>query len=282
MPQTASKKEVNIPTTNTANATVSSFYFYNPTTVQQGKLEFKNKWGDRPLVENWRLSSEIDSFTKSKTPNEKDATNDSKSNEKNTNNSFRYDPEFYIAQLPTKPEEIATLKKDKNFANYQLGIIYKEKFKEYKRAATKLENVLESNPEERLVLPTMYNLYKVYQVINAYKGKEMKSKIISQYPDSRYAQVIQSNAVDELTGTPEDNYEAIYRDYEKGDFRNVLTKTDLAISQYTGDEIVSKLELLKARAYGQTLRIWVEYKKALNFVALNYPNSAEGKQAKNF
>lgn len=280
--QNASSKEMarNMNENNAATMTVGSFYFYNPATVQQGKAEFKRKWGDRPYVENWRLNSEIDKANKPKDDKTKD---DKTANQKDgfDINAMRYDPQFYIGQLPTKPEEIATLKKDKNFANYQLGIIYKEKFKEYKRAANKLENVLENNPEERLVLPSMYNLYKVYQQINPAKAEEMKNKIISQYPDSRYAQVIQTNDAGELTGTPEDNYEKLFRDFEKGNYRDVLTKTETAISQYAGDEIVPKFELLKAHLTGK-LNGLTEYKKALNFVALNYPNSQEGKQTEDF
>ena len=47
---------------------------------------------------------------------------------------------------------------------------------------------------------------------------------------------------------------------------------------YNGNDIVPKLELLKATAIGR--RDGFEaYKKALNFVALNYPNSEEGKKA---
>ncbi len=35
----------------------SVFYFYNPTTVAFGKVEFKKTWGERSLGGNWRLSA---------------------------------------------------------------------------------------------------------------------------------------------------------------------------------------------------------------------------------
>lgn len=279
--QNATSKEMAQKTATaggTSFNTSATFYFYNPATIQQGKAEFKRKWGDRPYVDNWRLNSEIKGSGKSKDGGDDKTT---KPKDGFDVNAMRYDPEFYIGQLPTKSEEIATLEKDKNFANYQLGIIYKEKFKEYTRAATKLEKVLDNKPEERLVLPSMYNLYKIYQQINPTKAEEMKNKIISQYPDSRYAQVIQSNEADELVGTPEDNYEKLFRDFEKGNYRDVLAKTEVAITQYAGDEMVPKFELLKAHLIGK-LNGLTEYKKALNFVALNYPNVQEGKQTEDF
>jgi len=50
------------------------------------------------------------------------------------------------------------------------------------------------------------------------------------------------------------------------------------INQFSGDEIVSKFELLKANTIGK-LRGLEAYKNALQYVADNYPNSEEGKNA---
>src|SRR5690606_21400827 len=162
---------------------------------------------------------------------------------------------------------------------YQLGVIYKEKFKEYQRAADKLEKLLESQPEERLVLPSMYHLYKIYEIIDQDKAVAMKGRIIGQYPDSRYAQILSNSNSESLASlSPEVAYNNLFKRYQEGDYRNALAEVELAVDQYTGDETVSKFELLKARIIGK-LRGIDEYKKALNFVALNYPNSAEGKEA---
>ena len=46
----------------------------------------------------------------------------------------------------------------------------------------------------------------------------------------------------------------------------------------TGDPLVPKLELLKANAIGR-LQGFQDFREALNYVALNYPNTAEGQQA---
>src|SRR5690606_8956782 len=68
------------------------------------------------------------------------------------------------------------------------------------------------------------------------------------------------------------------KEYEKGDYRNVLEQLDIAVDQYTGEEIASKFELLKAHTTGK-LKGLQDYKAALNYVALSYPNQDEGKQA---
>src|SRR5690606_18573137 len=36
---------------------IANWYFANPTLMQQGLNEFKRKWGNRTLQDNWRRSS---------------------------------------------------------------------------------------------------------------------------------------------------------------------------------------------------------------------------------
>jgi tetratricopeptide (TPR) repeat protein len=254
------------------------FYFYNPTTVAYGKTKFRKSWGQRNEKGNWRISAgKSDSATK----DDKDGGDnaDTASAAKEAGIDPRYTTDFYLKTLPVTQTAIDSLAKDRNFAYYQLGVIYKEKFKEYKLAAGKLEQLLKNNPEERLVLPSLYNLYKIYQIIDMDKALAMKDRIVSQYPDSRYAQILGSANLENIAKlSPEIAYDNLYKRYEAGDYKNVLADTETAIDQFTGDEMAPKFELLKAHTIGK-LRGLGEYRKALNFVALNYPNSTEGKDA---
>lgn len=260
----------------------TTFYFYNPATVAYGKNEFRKIWGERPYKDNWRMLSGKSTTGPNREGSDEIASDDPEKSGKGGNEEKinpKYTVEYYISQLPTQQKEIDSIFKERNFAYYQLGVIYKEKFREYKLATNKLEELLASNPEERLILPSMYHLYKVYEITGNPKAAEMRAKIISQYPDSRYAQIlsnVDSEAIAALS--PEAAYNELFKRYENRDYHFVLAEVETAIDQYTGDEIVSKFELLKANVIGK-LRGLDEYKKALNFVALNYPNSEEGKQA---
>jgi tetratricopeptide (TPR) repeat protein len=254
------------------------FYFYNPSTVAFGKIEFKKKWGNRPLNGNWRLPANRTDAGFDDSVTDTNAEQDDKVAEVIIEE--KYTPIFYINQLPTAKEEIDIIAKERNFAYYQLGIIYKEKFKEYELASKKLEQLLLNNPEEKLVLPTMYNLYKIYQITDSAKAADMKNRISSQYPNSRYAQIINNvnpNSVSSIE-TPEDVYDKWYKLYQEEQFIEVLAKIDDLIIQFIGDEIVPKFDLLKANTIGK-LRGLAAYKNAMQFVADNYPISEEGKKA---
>lgn len=259
------------------NNIASNFYFYNANSVSYGKLEFKRLWGNRPLAENWRLntSKEIISDTNLNA----DLYNE---NDKKKEENVNYTTEFYIKSLPNNQKTLDSLAKERNFAYYQLGTIYKEKFKEYQLAATKLEKLLNQNPEERLILPAMYTLYKIYEIIDSGKAIVMKQDIISKYPDSRYAQILKNtNGQYTLLSKPEEAYSKLFKDYQNGLFRELLSNLETAIDQFTGEELLVKFELLKANCIGK-LKGLVEFKKALNFVALTYPNSFEGKETEVF
>ena len=258
----------------------SGFYFYNQVTVAYGKKEFANKWGKRALKDNWRWSSASNSDTNTDLDTkDEDVASEKETKDKASTENPKYTTEFYLDQLPSDQKVLDSLAKDRNFAYYQLGIIYKEKFKENELAASRLEQLLKNNPEERLVLPAKYNLYKIYQIINPAKAEQLKQQIIAEYPNSRYAEIIKNPSI-EITdeANPELVYNTLYKKLENNQLREVYTEVDELINRFTGEESVAKFELLKAKVVGR-LQGLDEYKKGLNYVALTYPNIEEGKQA---
>ena len=259
--------------------TKSGFYFYNTTTVAYGKKEFANKWGKRTLKDNWRWSMDTNTDVVIEEEQEKDQIVEKKSEGEEKSEEPKYTVAYYLKQLPTEAKFIDSLATARNFAYYQLGLIYKEKFKENELAAARFEQLLKNNPEERLVLPAKYNLYKIYQIIAPAKAEQMKAQILNEYPTSRYAEIIRNPSV-EVTdeSNPEMVYNALYKKVERGELREVFSEIDAVIQRFTGEEVAAKFELLKAKLIAR-LEGLESYKKSLNFVALTYPNLEEGKQA---
>jgi tetratricopeptide (TPR) repeat protein len=275
----ADNAEAVLPTTlpNIASgqpqATARTFYFYNEARVQQGRQEFLNQWGDRPLADNWRWA-EVSFETEDAVAEEAGLS------QQVLDNDLRLDPYTYIVQIPTDLAVLDTITRDRDFAYYQLGIIYKENFREYKMAQDRLEAVLKMSTDERLILPSMYNLYQIYQTTNQnFKAGEMKQQILEDYPDSRYAAyILNPESILEDENSPEAIYTQLYREFEAQNFNKVIAETNRYLSEFAGDAIVPKLELLKAQASGRLLGLEA-YKSALNHVALTYPQTQEGKKA---
>ena len=256
-------------TTNNSNV---SFYFYDNNQVQKGVLSFKQKWGNIELADNWKYGGKRASVNKDDEDEEKD---------KNPfENDPKYQAETYLADIPEDQNIIDTLWIDRNFAYYQLGVIYKEKFKEYKLAEYRFENLLESNPEDRLILPSLYNLYLIADERNDETGKtKWKNKIINEYPDSEYAALLLNpQQFKDSENNPQNIYKRLYKSYENQQYDLVIQQADEYAKQLVGRPIVPKFELLKAYAIAKIDGLEA-YKEALNYVALTYPQSDEGKFA---
>ncbi|MFK2819121.1 hypothetical protein U0L90_03265 [Flavobacteriaceae sp. LMIT009] len=257
---------------NPRTNSTSTFYFYNPVTVAYGKNEFMQNWGDRQLKDNWRWSSNSGAVSNDLT----EAIELAEGEE-----SELFDPQFYISKIPTEQKVIDSLSKDRNFAYYQLGLIYKEKFSEYHLAKDKLQALLKSNPEERLILPSKYNLFKIYELLGLNDEANIaKNDIISNYPDSRYAVILLNPeaALEEDENSMENLYESLYKKFEEQEYEEVISMSDEYISRFEGEYFVPKFEFLKTVSKAR-LNGFDSYKEGLNYIALNYPNSQEGKRA---
>ncbi|VXB51634.1 type IX secretion system periplasmic lipoprotein PorW/SprE [Maribacter litoralis] len=253
------------------------FYFYNITSLGYGQNDFKNRWGNRELTDDWRWSDKSlvnsENIALQNAPGTNDSLNVVSEDEK-------FSLDYYMDRLPTDVTIIDSLKTERNFANYQLGLIYKEKFNENLLAAEKLENVLASNAEERLILPSKYNLYKIYEEVGSPLKETMKADIIANHADSRYAEILLNPqaVLANSSDSPEKRYESLFKQYQEQHYLQVITGAEENINRFTGDPIVPKFEMLKANAIGR-LQGFELFKEALNYVALTYPNNPEGKKA---
>ncbi len=250
------------------------WYFYNLQTVGFGEQEFKRIWGNRPLEDNWRLSDKTQLSLRGN-----NAT--VAQNNVQLDNTKKHELSYYLDKIPVDNFEIETIKNERDNAYYKLGLIYKEQFKELNLAANKLEKLIRFDPSQNIVLPAKYHLYKIYAAQNSDKAISLKNDIITKYANSKYAKIIlnPSEVINEASAnSPESEYAAVFYEYKDEKFENVIEKSTLAISKFEGHAIVPKFELLKAYAIGKKEGL-VAFKQALNFVAMNYPNTEEGKKA---
>lgn len=282
-PDFASTRPTPLPPSSKSidNQSSTVFYFYNSTMVSYGKIAFKKNWGTRAANGYWRMSALSADLKKSEI-NGEETTNDANAIDqlKKEEINEAYTTKFYLDKVIEKKEVQDSLKKERNNAYYQLGLNYKEKFKEYQLAATKFESLLQQQPEQKLVLPSLYNLYKIYEIINPSKAIVLKNRIMTEFPDSRYAQIInKANSTGMTDDSPEAIYDSVFALNKEEKYEAILEKTNDLINQFSGNEIVSKFELLRAVTIGK-LQGLTAYKAALQLVADTYPNTEEGKNAK--
>jgi tetratricopeptide (TPR) repeat protein len=260
--------------TGSLSGSAGKWYFYNSQSLSFGKTEFKKIWGSRKLEDDWRWSEKASSGGNT----EKDSKVVNKVN-------LRYDLDTYLSTIPVKIEIIDSLKIDRNQALYELGLIYKEQFKNQNLAKERLERLATLQPKEELILPINWHLYQIYnnlgEVINTDKHKNV---ILTKYPDTKFAQVILNpNEKGEEKEVAIDEVEKVYKEmyylYKSNEYEEVIAKINEFVVTIQNSELLPKFELLKAYAIGK-FRDAEAYKIALDFVAVSYGNTEEGKKAK--
>ena len=248
------------------------WYFYNSQSLGFGKNEFKKIWGNRQLEDDWRWSSKISINSK-----EKDTL-------KINQISLRYDLASYLKTIPTDKNKIDTLILNRNQALYELGLIYKEQFKNTKLAIERLERVASLDPKKELILPINWHLYQVYKDVGDQKKSDKHQNIIlTKYTNTIFAKTIRNPnkkieeeiSVDEI----ENVYKEIYYLYKDNKYQETVAKVVDILPSIENSKLIAKFELLRAYAIGKYTDKKT-YKFALEAIVIKYGNTAEGKQAK--
>jgi tetratricopeptide (TPR) repeat protein len=250
------------------------WYFYNGQSLSFGKVEFQKKWENRVLEDDWRWASKRVMSTTKGTDSIKEAVA--------ANN--RYDVSSYIATVPKDQKSIDSLKTDRNQGLYELGLIYKQQFINLPLSIEKLERLLTLQPKENRLLPIYYNLYQIYtDTKEKTKATFFKNKILTAYADSKFAQIIQfpnkKLTTEKTLNETEKKYKEIYYLYKENKLEEVVQKIDEISPKIQNSILIPKFELLKAYAVGKYMQKEA-YRKAMEFVALSYGNTEEGKKAK--
>lgn len=250
----------------------SSFYFYNPVRIANGMQEFLQIWGSRELQDNWRLNPG------NVTPGMPDELDDVTS--LIISNNPLFDPQMYLEKIPEDPVLIDSLITQRNDAYFRLGLIYKEKFGENSLAEEKLKPLLDFTSEERIIIPAIYHLYQIKIAEgNPSEAENYKRMLLNNYPDSRYAENILNPGMDiEQKDVAEENYEELYKIFEKGDYVKTLELSRQYSAQIGNEEVLPKIALLEAMALGR-LEGLEAYKSALQAVIINYPRTPSGIRA---
>ncbi|CAM1369826.1 Protein involved in gliding motility SprE [Tenacibaculum sediminilitoris] len=254
-------------------ANKGKWYFYNSQALGFGRAEFQKAWGTRPLEDNWRLSDKSISASK-------DVVLDNEGNKVNE----RYELSTYLDAIPEDKKVITNLVSERNDALYQLGLIYKEQFTNSALAIKNLERLTEVSTDDKLELPLSYHLYQIYKKEGEVaKANKYKNTILQKYPETSFAQIILNPETKLVEEKKEDEvlnkYKEIYYLYKANKFEDAVNEIDNFSLTLKNSNLIPKFALLKALAIGK-YQDKETYKKALEFVAVSYATTEEGKKAK--
>ncbi len=174
------------PLAQNDNPDAANWYFGNPSLMQQGNADFKRKWGNRPLADNWRRSAAI-------------AQNASGSNEKDS--TAEAGPELDENGLPTEESLLAAIPNDDEAkekagkkiqkAFIDLADAYIRELEDFPLATRTLDTLDKRYPGHTYKEEDTYLRYLI--ALRQGKVEEAlaySSQILQKYPDSKYASLV--------------------------------------------------------------------------------------------
>ena len=275
-------KSVTIPTANGE----SSFYFYNPQAVAQGKTQFQRKWGRRPLEDDWRRRKKtLSTFDEASQGNEEgnaasgEGTTAAAADTVLQDAPVSDDPktrEYYLQQLPMTPEDIEASNVIIEDGLYNMAMIYKDKLEDLPLSIRAFEDLEKRFPENSHRLESYYQIYLMaLRLKDAALAAEYKNKLMEKFPGTDYAVAVADPNYEyniRMMDVVQDSiYEQTYERYLAGDTSAVRKSYRSVSEKYPLAKLLPKFMFLDALTYVQAGDA-EGFKKALKTLLDKYPS----------
>jgi TolA-binding protein len=273
-------------TQNFANTNVNvggnnKWYFYNPNLVTQGATEFFRKFGNRKLEDNWIMSNKQQiSFEEMNATTSENDTVPEYDEEGNVIVKRETDPKkpaFYTQDLPLTQAAIDTSNLKIVNAMYSAALIYYDLLKDEKRSVEMFDQLIKRFPNSDLIAPACYLVYINYKKTNNPKGDDYKNLILTRFPESDYAKLIQDpdyyKKIEEKINELERKYSTAYDAYTKKLWQRTIQLANEAIPICDHNKVLqSKFDYIRAISIGQ-VQGQDSLKTALAKIVIRYPNT---------
>ncbi|BDD00229.1 hypothetical protein [Persicobacter psychrovividus] len=269
------------------------WYFYDPSAIARGKSVFISNWGQRPLVDHWRLASKMQKSDAEQEEPEEDETLTlgEATGEGNQPKEDENSPSDAEAQLDSRSNRYTAMYNQIPFAEtakqaalaqveeglFELGKIYHFELYEEQNAIDRFEEHLErfENSEQRPEI--LYTLYLIYQKLKDPKMKAMADELVQKYPKTLYAKLILNPNYREESNLATEKlkkaYQEAYQWYELDSLKEVRKITDPAIQQFPDLPFTDQLRVLNILVDGKTYGA-DKYEMELQKFLDNYPESS--------
>ena len=237
------------------------FYFNNAIALSQGLSDFKRRWGNRKLEDNWRRSQKsATDITNALSPDQIILNNPfQQTNQEPTVHDIDVIRRSFDEAIPLTPE--LRLISDQKIASayYDIGNYYREVSNDTIEALNTYEKLLKRFPENDNKLAVYYNLYRLNTSINPQRSAEFKNILLSQYPNSPFAKTIidpqYNQKVDEQELAFNRFYNEAYDLYVSKDYIEVMAYLEKYRQLFPERPFPSQLAYLKALAVGRTQKL---------------------------
>jgi len=255
----------------------SSFYFYNANAVGQGYSDFKTKWGNRKLEDNWRRSSRDNSdLTNNQaviTSGDPFAPGGVNLVGKNTSTGGSYRQEL-VQGLPLTPTLLAQSNLRIYNAYIDIAGFYRDILRDTTEAIATYELILKRFPDDPNKAPIYYSLYRLYSGVDMAKADKYKNIILKDYAQTPFAKIIIdpdfAKKADSKDAAFTNAYNQVFDLYEHKEYKDVIQCVPELIKLYPNNKYTAQLYYLKALAEGHYESV-NPFRDSLQAIATRFP-----------
>lgn len=252
----------------------AGWYFYSPTTVAYGKVEFERLWGKRKLEDGWRRADKRTVSEDEMAQNEDSVVGNEPQVKKITDTKSR---EYYTQNLPLNDSLMMVSHNQIRNALFNAGRIFKTEFSDYQRSSEALEELNKRYPDNTFALASYYELYDLNEKLNnTEKATYYKNLIVSQYPESNYAKFLQNpNYFIELEAKADSvnrMYQKAFLEFKNGHYTQAGQLIEQIESMQPDSALVPKIKFIKTVADG-TQTNWEGFENLLTDYITAYPTA---------
>jgi tetratricopeptide (TPR) repeat protein len=256
------------------------WYFYNQAALTFGRTEFKRRWGDRKLEDNWRRSNKA-RVNITQAGGGADEIVQSKADSGKSVLDFK-SPEFYLKNLPLTDSMLALSNERIAGAYLNAGKAYADKLSDPVHATETFEKLISRYPENVLVPEALYNLCRVNKESYFSKSEVFRQRLIEKFPSSEFAKILSDPAYYEKKMAnmkmAENIYHQAFETYTGENFTETISICDSAIINFPQDLLVPKFMLLRAYSVARISDERV-FKEELNKLIKAFPGTEESTKA---
>ncbi|MGN6640953.1 MAG: tetratricopeptide repeat protein, partial [Mucilaginibacter sp.] len=253
----------------------STFYFYNSNAVSLGYADFKRRWGNRKLEDNWRRSNRASSdITNSSSQNpDPDAPAGQMAENKGAPTAGAYRKQL-TDNLPLTPALLAQSDQRIYNAYADIANFYRDVLGDKKDAIATDEILLSRFPNTPDKPAIYYNLYRLYSDVDPSKADQYKNLLLKEFPETAFAKIIvDPNYIKNVTDSDAEInalYNNVYDSFAKKDYKNTITLIDQLQQQRPGNKWSAQLAYLRAISAGHLEKLDA-FKADLTDILTKYP-----------
>lgn len=226
------------------------WYFYNVASKSTGYSDFKRRWGNRQLNDNWRRSQT--GVVNASQNNSAVVMNDAPGAASKEN----VPPDSISAALLAEGLPLTEAKRNASLASemdawFDLGKLYHDKLDHHQLAIETYDSLLFKFPGHPNKPEVLYSLYVWHNQLNhTAEANRYKDMVMQQHGNTNFAQIIRFGGLKDIDAEKKkaitQAYDSAYTAFRSGDYTGALQRKRLADSTFGFNFLQPKFDLLEA------------------------------------